>query len=209
MSDRQSTLADDDRQAVGYRRGRTWSRTKPIVASPTELRSFLPVSEAPFKKTYMFVSPRAKKTSGSKFISGSDTWYVSGGKSASVNPNETTPKSTRIFPKESDFLPEFLREDRRKRVFDWLHAQWDKDMYFDSSATNAVSHPAYHVIIALGPSMIPLILDKVRSGENHWSKALSVLTGSQPSAKDKLNTKTLREFWLNWEEKNQDRVRIY
>lgn len=209
MSERQSTLADDDRQAVGHSSARTRLRTKSIAASPTELRSLHRVSEAPVKVPYKLVSRRGRKKSGSKFTSGPFMWCGSGGKSGSVNPKETTPKFIRLFSKETDFSSEFLREDRRRKVFDWLHAQWDKDMYFDSSATNAVSHPAYQVIIALGPSMIPLILDKVRSGENHWSKALSVLTGSQPSAKDKLNTKTLREFWLNWEEENQDRVRIY
>ena len=208
MSDNQSVRTDDDHYTVGRREIRSRVRAKSIVTLPTELRAYHRLSEAPSKGSDR-VGSAIRKTIGSKFISASVTCYSSMGKSVLVNPKETAASSLPSFRKETDVLPEYLQEDRLRNAFDWLHAQWDRDIYFDSSATNAVNHPAYQVIIALGPSMIPLIVDKVRNGENHWSKALRILTGSHPSAKDRLNSETLREYWVNWAEEHKDKSSLY
>ena len=46
--------------------------------------------------------------------------------------------------------------------------------------------------------MVPFILDEVRKGDNHWSKALRILTEHTPSEDDRLNSKKLRASWLRW-----------
>ena len=91
-----------------------------------------------------------------------------------------------------------LGRERIKYLFDTLVHKWREDVRFESSSTKITSHPAYELIISFGPVMVPFILDEVRKGDNHWSKALRILTEHTPSEDDRLNSKKLRASWLRW-----------
>jgi hypothetical protein len=49
-----------------------------------------------------------------------------------------------------------------------------------SSTTAMVGDPAYQAIIALGPAVVPLILQDLERESAHWFEALQAITGEDP-----------------------------
>ena len=95
---------------------------------------------------------------------------------------------------------QFVPESSIRHIFGHLRDTWKSDTKFESSASKITSHPAYKLIIAMGPSMIPYIIEEVRSGSRHWYYALRQITGCTPPNATNLNSDELREIWLRWEE---------
>ena len=61
-----------------------------------------------------------------------------------------------------------------------LAATWKRERGPYSSSARLAEHPAYQQIIALGPSVIPLLLCELEREPDHWFRALHALTGAQP-----------------------------
>ena len=106
------------------------------------------------------------------------------------------------------FVPSNLVKDlgikRLRKLFLMLRDDWKTDLEFVSSATKIVNHPSYQFIIALGPVMVPFIIEDLRSESNHWFHALRTLTGHVPEKKYRGNMGTMRSAWLLWAEDNEN-----
>lgn len=74
---------------------------------------------------------------------------------------------------------------------------WLNDTLLSSSIDEICTHPAYQQIIGFGKQAIPLILDEVGAGGNHWGWALSAITGEDPAeGLDSLERSSAA--WLAW-----------
>ena len=78
-----------------------------------------------------------------------------------------------------------------------LAITWFEETMSSSSLTEICSHPAYQRVIGFGPSVVPLVLEAVDSGQRHWGWALAALTGENPAA-DTDSPKAAAEAWLEW-----------
>lgn len=101
-----------------------------------------------------------------------------------------------------DFVTQ-RRPRRRHRVpslrtqFTSLADQWEQDTAFESVTPLVLCHPSYLRVIALGPRVIPLILDRMQSRPAPWFAALEALTGVNPGqGEDNLADAT--RVWLDW-----------
>lgn len=86
-----------------------------------------------------------------------------------------------------------------ERQFQTLATQWKAATAFLSSTTAMVAHPAYHAIIALGPPVVPLLLQELEREPAHWFEALKAITGEDPvSAEDWGKISKMAAAWLAW-----------
>lgn len=97
------------------------------------------------------------------------------------------------------FPPFFQYEiDPRTAIeFETLAKRWKDETWFMSSIKKRIPHPAYLKIIALGKSIVPLIIAELRREPDYWHYALEALTGENPAE----NAETVREItesWLRW-----------
>ena len=90
---------------------------------------------------------------------------------------------------------------------DWIKFQalvdaWRLERGAKSSITEAAMCPAYQSILGMGPDVVPLLLNQLRSeGDkpDHWFWALKAITGADPvSANDRGNLKRMAAAWLEW-----------
>ena len=89
------------------------------------------------------------------------------------------------------------RQTRRR--FQSLALKWKGDTLAESSATRMAEHPAYRAIIAMGPDVVPLILEDLAVTRQHWFIALSEITGENPvSEEDRGRVKNMSDAWLDW-----------
>lgn len=89
------------------------------------------------------------------------------------------------------------------RRFHALVRSWKSETTFLSSISDIVAHPAYQEIIALGPAVVPLILDEMRREADQWFWALQTLTGENPAPlAAQGNMKEMTAHWLKWAEKH-------
>ena len=87
--------------------------------------------------------------------------------------------------------------------FDALAKGWKKSHTFTSSSTRMAVHPDYQEIIMMVPKAIPLILNDLQEGPDHWFIALKEITGENPvpeGARGKLTE--IAEAWIKWGEEN-------
>jgi len=81
--------------------------------------------------------------------------------------------------------------------FTRLADQWEKETLVISSITQIVGHPAYQEILKAGPSVIPFILERMKTKPGHWFAALYTLSGEDAaSGHDTVQGAT--EAWLEW-----------
>ena len=64
--------------------------------------------------------------------------------------------------------------------FDELVAEWTKGTVYFSLKHRAVSHPAYRALLDLGPSIIPMVVEKLRTSPGRLFYLLNDLTGENP-----------------------------
>lgn len=83
--------------------------------------------------------------------------------------------------------------------FHRLADAWQKAVAHLSSSSKRDNHPAYREIIALGPSVVPLLLRDLEQTSRHWFTALAEITKAQPvSSEDAGNIQRMVQAWLNW-----------
>ena len=84
-------------------------------------------------------------------------------------------------------------------LFAKLSSEWRQGTRYLSSTTAIATHPPYHLIIGLGPQVIPLILSDLQREPGHWFWALSALTGENPvEPSDRGRIQAMTAAWLNW-----------
>jgi hypothetical protein len=83
--------------------------------------------------------------------------------------------------------------------FEMLAEQWKTATAVLSSTTAMVAHPAYRAIIALGPSVVPLLLRDLNREPVHWFEALQAITSEDPVPPGHWgNIPAMRADWLAW-----------
>ena len=90
-----------------------------------------------------------------------------------------------------------------KSEFRRLAAQWKRETAISGHLSKIVMHPAYQRIMAMGPSVIPLILQDLSVSPAHWFWALHnlVAPGEDP-AEGITSIKEARRAWLDWGVRN-------
>ena len=87
--------------------------------------------------------------------------------------------------------------------FNELADRWREETFFLSRSDLKNAHPALQEIISMGPPMVPLILERMRSQGGHWFEALQQLTGEDPiSPADYGKIAAMQNSWLQWGERN-------
>src|SRR5690348_11973561 len=61
-----------------------------------------------------------------------------------------------------------------------LADRWRRETATISSTDDLLNHPAYQSIMALGPSVVPLIHQELQTRPDRWFTALRILTGENP-----------------------------
>jgi hypothetical protein len=83
--------------------------------------------------------------------------------------------------------------------FKVLAQQWKAATALLSATSAQVSHPAYQAIIALGPAVVPYLLQDLERESVHWFEALQAITGEDPVARGHWgNIPAMRDDWLTW-----------
>jgi hypothetical protein len=80
-----------------------------------------------------------------------------------------------------------------------LVSEWRRTRGHSSKIKDLVLNIAYQKIIGMGEPAIPYILEEFERQPEHWSWALSAITGEDPvpgHARGKL--KETAEVWLQW-----------
>jgi hypothetical protein len=83
--------------------------------------------------------------------------------------------------------------------FQKLASRWKRESSFMSSPLDMAALPSYLQIIAMGPDVVPLILDELREEPDQWFVALALLTGADP-VPDHLagQVDQMAAAWLEW-----------
>ena len=85
------------------------------------------------------------------------------------------------------------------KQFQALAEEWRSAVALLSSSTAMRAHPAYQAIIALGPAVVPLLLQELQRDRAHWFDALSAITGDDPVRREDWGKVTVMAgAWLAW-----------
>jgi len=79
-----------------------------------------------------------------------------------------------------------------------LREEWIRGTADCSILSQIVLHPAYQQIIAMGPSVIPLILQSLVDETDHWFWALKVLNRGNDVAEGSLTMREAAVSWIDW-----------
>lgn len=83
--------------------------------------------------------------------------------------------------------------------FNALVADWKAARGHSSSINSWVRLPAYRSIVALGQSVIPLLLAELEREPDHWFWALKELTGENPvTPEGRGNVIEMAKCWIAW-----------
>ena len=94
-------------------------------------------------------------------------------------------------------------EPADRERFRELADRWQKETFFHSNSALKIAHPAFQEIVNMGPSIVPLILERMRSQGGHWFEALQQLTGARPvPPESRGRIKEMTQAWLEWGERN-------
>lgn len=91
-----------------------------------------------------------------------------------------------------------------KKRFEALAKRWHSATDYLSSPTQIAADPNYLAIIAMGESVVPLILSDLRKRGGEWYRALTAIARSvgidpptlRPS--DLANSRKVDQAWLQW-----------
>jgi hypothetical protein len=96
-----------------------------------------------------------------------------------------------------------LKGKTLKQRFDELAEIWRAECVWTSSSHEMAMHPAYQQIIGMGPDAIPLLLDEMLHRPDHWSWALSAITGDDPVQEDhRGKIDLMARDWIAWGKEN-------
>lgn len=88
-------------------------------------------------------------------------------------------------------------QERFKR----LKEEWKQDTAHLASPFEKAQHPAYQSIIGMGLPVVPIMLEDLRDGPEHWFWALKAITGTNPvSEEHEGNPRQMAEDWIEWGE---------
>lgn len=84
-----------------------------------------------------------------------------------------------------------------------LTCQWKRERgNISSSLTKIILCPSYQKIMAMGPAVVPLILDRLREEGDEpdlWFWALEHLSGENPVPEDDIgDLRAMAKAWLDW-----------
>ena len=83
--------------------------------------------------------------------------------------------------------------------FDELVAEWTKGTIYFSLKHRAVSHPAYRALVGLGPTIIPMVVEKLRHSPSRLFYLLNDLTGENPVPPESAGkTAEIAASWVRW-----------
>lgn len=84
--------------------------------------------------------------------------------------------------------------------FRTLTEQWREQRGFSSSQSEIEACPAYHALLAMGESVIPLIMEELERGaKDHWFRILETVSSEQPVRyEDRGNYAKMSRAWLDW-----------
>jgi hypothetical protein len=83
--------------------------------------------------------------------------------------------------------------------FEALAENWDE--FNIGRSITSFDHPAYHQIMTMGEAVIPLLIDRLRQGEDDWVYALKCITGEQvESAEMYGDSDRVVQAWVEWYE---------
>lgn len=86
-----------------------------------------------------------------------------------------------------------------EQKFQRLANDWHTAVAHHSSSSKRDNHPAYKEIIALGPPVVPLLLQDLETNHRHWFAALTAITGANPvEPEDAGKILKMIETWLKW-----------
>jgi hypothetical protein len=92
-----------------------------------------------------------------------------------------------------------LAPEGLKRGFQELADEWRERTGHMSSAISFTQDPAYLRIIAMGPAVVPFILEDLERTRSHWFVALRLITDENPiKAEDKGNVRRMADAWVAW-----------
>lgn len=93
-------------------------------------------------------------------------------------------------------------ETPRQR-FDRLADRWEAATRNMSSVQGQIGHDDYIRIVAMGPSVVPFILERMRSRPGYWFAALRALTESDPVLEShRGDIHAMTDDWLQWGRKH-------
>lgn len=83
------------------------------------------------------------------------------------------------------------------RIFHELAARWEAETGGLSNLRSIVLNHSYQQIIGLGPQVLPLLLEDLRSNSRDWFWALNAITRQDPASLiDRFDE--ARRTWLSW-----------
>ena len=83
--------------------------------------------------------------------------------------------------------------------FHRLAKSWRRQAAYSSASNLVFEHPAYRSIVALGRTVIPLLLQQVEQRQGWWFDALEELTGANPVCEeDAGDFDRTAAAWVQW-----------
>src|SRR5438094_1800233 len=102
------------------------------------------------------------------------------------------------FPSRAAPTIEAAAEASLKREFAALAGEWRRGAGIYSLEEQQAMHPAYQAIIALGPDVVPLVLEDLRRTHDLWFWALRYLNHRMDVAADAGTHDDKVAAWLAW-----------
>lgn len=103
-----------------------------------------------------------------------------------------------VTPLVDDYL-ESAQQEHREQEFKRLASRWKRETAIYGHLSKIVMHPDYQRIMAMGPDVIPLILQDLSRQSAHWFWALHNLVPPGQDPAEGLTTMTAaRRAWLDW-----------
>jgi hypothetical protein len=99
--------------------------------------------------------------------------------------------------KSPEQAPEIDRELKIK--FEALAQQWLNETKFLSDPVRKILHPSHLKLIAMGESILPLVLREVEKMSGHWFVILNAISPENPvKPEDETDIERLANAWLEW-----------
>lgn len=116
---------------------------------------------------------------------------------------EATSLHTRYAEAFAHFTTTYYTETLAQK-FDRLASNWKEQTKYLSAVSKIILHPSYQQIIAMGPVVIPFILQRMQKEPSYWFDALQALTsGADPILPNQYgNMQAMTSAWLQWGKDN-------
>jgi hypothetical protein len=103
-----------------------------------------------------------------------------------------------LFTSNSIYIRQLKMRELRKE-FVYYCSIWKSETIYLSSILEITNNSSYRAIIGMGSDVIPLILNDLKSNDNHWFSALKQLTGENPIKDEHKGIFSLmKNDWFQW-----------